>query len=78
MTMTISFATMFGRLPLYTRPKEPAIGFPVLTESTNHALTGLPSGQNIGYSENLSGGSSQRTLSASGGRGRPDVPPPYQ
>ncbi|KAI5838668.1 hypothetical protein DFP73DRAFT_449822, partial [Morchella snyderi] len=31
---------MFNRLPIYTRPKEPAIGYPTLTESTNTHLTG--------------------------------------
>lgn len=40
MTVTSSFTTMFGRLPIYTRPKEPAIGYPILTESTNTYLTG--------------------------------------
>lgn len=40
MTMTSSFTNMFNRLPIYTRPKEPAIGYPVLTESTNTNLTG--------------------------------------
>ena len=34
--------TMFSRLPLYSRPKEPAIGQPVLTQSSNERLSGRP------------------------------------
>ncbi|KAH0604413.1 uncharacterized protein H6S33_006790 [Morchella sextelata] len=39
-TLTSTITTMFNRLPIYTRPKEPAIGYPTLTESTNTHLTG--------------------------------------
>lgn len=34
-----SLTTMFNRLPIYSRPKEPAIGHPVLTESSNARLS---------------------------------------
>ena len=41
MSISTSFTTMFGRLPIYPRAKEtqPIIGAPVLTQSTNEELS---------------------------------------
>ncbi|PWW73450.1 hypothetical protein C7212DRAFT_347281 [Tuber magnatum] len=74
MAMIISFTTMFNRLPIYTRPKEPAIGYPVLIESTNQTLTGLPSSQIVGFPEHLGGGSALRNSGESAFGGPPGRP----
>ncbi|RPA92988.1 hypothetical protein L873DRAFT_1707483 [Choiromyces venosus 120613-1] len=65
---------MFNRLPIYTRPKEPAIGFPVLMESTNQTLSGLPSSHIVGFPEYLGGSNAFRNSGESVFKGLPEVP----
>ncbi|CUS14823.1 unnamed protein product [Tuber aestivum] len=74
MATIISFTTMFNRLPIYTRPKEPAIGYPVLIESTNQTLSGLPSSQIVGFPEYLGGSSALRNPGESVFKGPPEKP----
>ncbi|KAG0131166.1 hypothetical protein HOY82DRAFT_578794 [Tuber indicum] len=65
---------MFNRLPIYTRPKEPAIGYPVLIESTNQTLTGLPSSQIVGFPQYLGGSSALRNSNESAFKGPSEKP----
>ncbi|KAI5788416.1 hypothetical protein EDC01DRAFT_660044 [Geopyxis carbonaria] len=72
----LSFDTMFNRLPMYSRPKEPAIGEPVLIQSTNERLSGRPGIQIVGLDglpkpmTQAFGGSSSFDI----GKGLPQIP----
>ncbi|KAL7272614.1 hypothetical protein RUND412_004577 [Rhizina undulata] len=60
---------MFNRLPIYTRPREPTIGNPVLIDTTNVRLAGHPGLQIVG----LDG--KPLTNMEIGDKGLPQLPP---